>query len=164
MKLQAFILIVTIFKIILAKEFTFQCNISGEEQFDTCEFSRADHNCVFTTEKSPNEDCTQDYLNNFKVEQSEQGCTLTIKDLHSDLFGNWTCKLKRTENFAEYDDGEDHVERICTESIQAEALLILSQTNISTVVWIVVTCIVVIGVISFFILKKVWNQSGGYKL
>ena len=155
MKLQAFILIATIFKIISAKSLqteTFQCNIPEGKEFDKCEFSHVNYTCIFTQEKSVNEDCPE---NHFQVDKSNKGCDFTIQNLKPDLFGTWTCKLYSDNSDTEVDYGNSNVifeEEFQLQDNQAGALL--SNKKISTIVWIVVPSILVIGVISFFILKK----------
>ena len=163
MKLQAFILIATIFKIISAKSLqteTFQCNIPEGKEFDSCEFSHVNYTCISTQEKSVNEDCPE---NHFQVDKSDKGCNFTIQNLKPDLFGTWTCKLYSDNSDSEVNYGDPNV--IFEEEFQAGALLsLLSNKKISTIVWIVVPGILVIGVISFFILKKKGCNKNIYKL
>ena len=168
MKLQAFILVATIFKIISAKSLqteTFQCNIPEGKEFGSCEFSHENHACVFTEEKSVSNDCPEDYLEHFQVDQSDQGCKLTIQNLKPDLFGTWTCKLYSDNSDSEvyyWDPNVIFEDEFQLQDNQAGALL--SNAKISTIVWIVVPSILVIGVISFFILKKKVCNQYGYKL
>ena len=165
MKLQAFILIATIFKIISAKSLqteTFQCNIPEGKEFDSCEFSHVNYTCISTQEKSVNEDCPE---NHFQVDKSDKGCNFTIQNLKPDLFGTWTCKLYSDNSDSEVYYGDPNVifeEEFQLQDNQAGALL--SNKKISTIVWIVVPGILVIGVISFFILKKKGCNQNIYKL
>ena len=171
MKLIAFILVATFFKSIPAASVakdqvkhveTFQCNKDDDDkQFDRCEFSHENHKCVVTIEKE-NEDCTEDYLKQFTVEQSDEGCKLTIQDLKPNLFGTWTCKLYEDTSETEIDYGDDSTIVIFEKKFQLQdnqAGALLGQSDISTIVWVVLLCVVVIGVFLFFVLKKkVWNQ------
>ena len=168
MKLQAFILIATIFKVISAKSLqtgTFQCNIPEGKEFDSCEFSHENHKCAFTKEKLVSDDCPEDYLEHFQVEQSDQGCKLTIQNLKPDLFGTWTCTLHaKAEKSPEYDNGNGNISEEDVSFKKNIQGALLSHGKISTIVWIVVPGILVIGVISFFILKKKGCNQNIYKL
>ena len=86
MNFKAFIFILVPLKIFSAKSIEkeqaviIQCNIPDGKQFDTCTFSHEDQICVIADDKAKNKDCSEDYLKDFKVEKSNQSCTLKIQN------------------------------------------------------------------------------------
>ena len=157
MYLQVLIIVATTFQTFSAKRIdnnqveTVNCKIPYEKKNQPCEeFAQEDLECTITED-----------LKSFNVEKLDQGCVPKIQSVLSET---WNCTLKEEEAGAEYDAGEiDYdVDLTCIKSDQLqENLAFTNQTKFgpSTIVWIVVPCIVAIGLLSFFILKKKLRNS-----